>query len=285
VLALITTATPPYVELTGVPDPVARAGEVLVRVNAVSLNRGEVLDLPTKPPGSPAGWDFAGTREDGTRVVGLVRAGAWAERIAVPENQLAPIPGELTDAHAAALPTAGLTALKALEVAGSILGKRVLVTGATGGVGRMAVQLAHASGAHVTALVRAPAEIPGAHATVQQIDDDFDVIIDCVGAGTFAQAIEHLARRGVVVNLATQGDETVAFKATRFDRSPGARIYTLNLWDEFDSRGAAPDLQRLLTLGVDPNVTLEASWRDPAAALQALIDRRVSGKVVLHIEV
>jgi NADPH2:quinone reductase len=67
---------------------------------------------------------------------------------------LAPLPHAVSDAQAATLPTAGLTALRSLEVAGLLLGKRVLVTGASGGVGRFAVQLARASGVDVTALVR-----------------------------------------------------------------------------------------------------------------------------------
>ena len=62
-----------------------------------------------------------------------------------------------------------------------MLVKRVLVTGATGGVGRIAVQLARASGAHVTALVRSPATVRGADAVVQALDGDFDLIVDCVG--------------------------------------------------------------------------------------------------------
>ena len=80
--------------------------------------------------------------------------------------------------------------------------KRVLVTGATGGVGRMAVQLAHASGAHVTALVRdaaASGELMsrlGAAAVVEHLGDEFDVIIDGVGGATFGLAIEHLCPRG-----------------------------------------------------------------------------------------
>ena len=65
-----------------------------------------------------------------------------------------------SDAQAATLPTAGITALRALEVAGLLLAKRVLITGATGGVGRIAIQLAYASGAHVTALVRSSRFVP-----------------------------------------------------------------------------------------------------------------------------
>jgi hypothetical protein len=71
--------------------------------------------------------DGSGPRE-GTRVVGLVDAGAWAQLAAIPINQLAVIPDGVSDAQAATLPTAGMTALRALEVAGLVLGKRVLVT-------------------------------------------------------------------------------------------------------------------------------------------------------------
>src|SRR5204863_5429015 len=163
---------------------------------------------------------------EGTRVVGLIDPGAWAQLAAIPTARLAAIPDEVSDAQAATLPTAGLTALRALEVAGLLLGKQVLITGATGGVGRMAVQLAQASGAHVTALVRdagAAREILrrlGAAHVVEQITGDFDLILDGVGGATFGLAIEHVVARGVVVNIATQSDdETVSFQAARFDRA------------------------------------------------------------------
>jgi NADPH:quinone reductase-like Zn-dependent oxidoreductase len=189
-----------------------------------------------------------------------------------------------------------MTALRALEIAGLVLGKRVLVTGATGGVGRIAIQLARASGACVTALVRDAAASQellrrlGAAGVVEDLADDFDVIIDGVGGATFGLAIEHLAPRGVVVNIATQSDdETVTFHAARFDRAKGARIYTLNLFDELASDASgARYLTRLCMLmadgRLDGQIELEASWREPATALAALLERRIGGKAVLHVD-
>lgn len=301
-LALVADST--RVALSEVPDPTPLSNQVLVRVRAFSLNRGEVTQLSKLPDGEVMGWDVAGVIEQaaadssgpasGTRVVGLVREGAWAQLAAVPIDRLAALPDRVSDAQAATLPTAGMTALRALEVGGLAPGKHVLITGATGGVGRFAVQLASAGGGHVTALVRDSSSSGvlhglGATEVVETMNGDFDLILDAVGGETLGLAIEHLAPHGKVVNIGTLSeDETISFRASRFDRSPGASIYTLNLFDELERVSGTRDLTRLCEMvadgQLDGQIELEASWRDPGPAINALLKRRIGGKVVLHVD-
>ncbi len=306
-LALTATADSARIALTEVPHPTPLPNQARVAVRAVSLNRGECAGLANLPAGSLIGWDLAGVVEQaaadgsgppvGARVVGLTNPGAgWAERAAVPTDALAALPDSVSFAQAATLPVAGMTALLALQIAGTPIGKRVLVTGATGGVGRFAIQLARLGGAaRVSALVRDPAATEeltrlGAHDVVTELDGEFDVIVEGVGGQVLGQAIRHVAAEGSVISFASTAPDDTSFPTRAlFGRAPGAKVQGLLVFPELrrvagGGTALLTTLARLVADGaLDCSIEREAAWEDAGAQVHALLDRTVTGKVVLTV--
>jgi len=302
-LALVAAADPPHVALEEVPEPTPQPSEALVRLTATSLNRGEARALASADPGVVWGWDVVGVVEQpaadgsgpaaGARVVGIKRRGAWAQLATVRSDLLAEIPDGVGDAQAATLPVAGLTALKALDRIGNLIGRRVLVTGASGGVGRFAIQLAAHGGAHVTALARRTDGLAalGAAEVVNEIPAEgqpFEGVLESVGGAALGAALARLAEQGTLVTFgASAAEEAVLLPRALYGK--GASIQGMLIFRELDrDRSGTRDFGRLLELmavgRLDGQVVREASWRDAGRELSELLELRVAGKAVLHVD-
>ncbi len=290
-----------------VAAPQPGPSEALVRVDAISLNRGEVLYAQ---PGRRPGWDLAGTvieraangtgPQIGSRVVGMPSAaGAWAEQVAVPTNMLATIPDGVTFAQAATLPTAGLTALRALEKGGSLLNRRALITGSTGGVGLFAHQLARLSGASVVGTARQAhneALVREAGADEVIVGDDleparaygpYDLIIESLGGKALASVLSWLSPGGTCVTLGWSVSPEVTIDLSNFNATGGVTLYGLRMSTELQRRAASPDLawlaQQVAEQRLRTPIEVEASWYDIGEIAQRLLQRQFTGKAVLHL--
>ena len=293
--------------LKEVEAPQPGPSEALVQVEAISLNRGEVMRAMTAEAGWRPGWDLAGTiikqaangtgPQVGSRVVGMsLPAGAWAEQVAVPTNLLARIPDSVTFAQAATLPIAGLTALRALEKGGQLLKRRVLITGSSGGVGLFAHQLARLSGASSVGMARQTrneALVREAGANEVIVGDDLEparaygpyhLIIESLGGKALASALSLLAPGGICVSLGWSVSPSVTFDASNFG---GVTLYGLRIYLELQSRAASEDLARLAQLVAEQQlrtpIEVEASWHDIGEVARRLLQRQFTGKAVLHL--
>lgn len=294
------------------------AGEAKVRVHAVALNpldwkvrAGDLRFLPVfRGPPRGLGCDFAGeivgvgggatARHRGEIVFGsllpFARDGALADYVIAPVERLLPVPSALDEIHAAALPIAGSTALSALSGDAVVTpGQRVLVTGAAGGVGHFAVQVANHLGARVTGVCSA-ANVEfvrglGADDVIDYDRDDFtrrderfDVVFDAACVSTFEAARRVLEPHGVYLN--TGGNATAV--ARTLTSGLVARLMSRQRAIAIVAPNRAPTWQRLLELiaagalrvQVEQVITLD----DVPGALRHMETGHGRGKIVVRID-
>lgn len=306
---VVDPSLPEHLVIREVGYPAASSSEVLVRVKAISLNRGEVHNAFNAEAGWKPGWDLAGVVEKeaadgsgpqvGARVTGLLISGSWAEVVAVPTNMLAVLPDAVSFAQAATLPVAGLTALWTLACRGDLLDRPVLVVGASGGVGYFACQLAKLAGARVVGVVRQPdheAIVKEAGVDRVIVSDDlvkareygpYDLILESVGGRSLSNALAMLATGGLCVNFGTSGADDVTFNTRDFYFKGGATLYGFNIFYELTRKAVVHDLNRLVRMVEDgrlqTHIDVEAPWAQIGEVAQQLLNRRISGKAVLHV--
>jgi NADPH:quinone reductase-like Zn-dependent oxidoreductase len=300
---LPTDGLAPLVRMGEVAAPRPALDEALVRVESFSVNRGETFLLEHPRDGWRPGRDIAGqvirAAEEGgpavgERVVGHPRQAGWAEIVAVPSDALAVLPDAVDAVTAAALPLAGLTALRLLRAAGPVAGLRVLLTGASGGVGHYLTEMASATGAWVTAtsgsaergqrlLALGAAEVLE---TLDGAEGPYDVAFESVGGSTLPQVLKLLAKGGRLMWLGQASRTPSRLDFFEFFAQTGA---TIRHFDHDDSDvPLARDLATLVRLvaggRLHPEIGVTADWTHTAGILEDLRARRVRGNAVLRID-
>ncbi|HEY4865735.1 MAG TPA: zinc-binding dehydrogenase [Candidatus Dormibacteraeota bacterium] len=292
------------VQLREVEDPRPSEDEALVEVKAFGVNRGELFLLAERDGWRP-GQDVAGVVLQpaasgrgpgaGARVVACVDGGGWAQRVAAPVTRMAGLPDSVSFSAAATLPVAGLTALRALREVGDLLGRRVLVTGASGGVGHFGVQLAAIGGATVTAAAGRPEvaerlkELGAGEVVTYDADfgGPFAGVLESVGGTVLESSLQALAAGGVAVLYGSASGQPARITLRSFGGHHGASIRGFYIY-QTGVETFGEDLAYLVGLiaarRLRPEVGLELSWRETARAVQALRERKVTGKAVLLVD-
>jgi NADPH:quinone reductase-like Zn-dependent oxidoreductase len=213
----------------------------------------------------------------------LVDEAGWAQRVAVSTDRLAVLPEEVSFASAATLPVAGTTALRTLRHGGDLAGQRVLITGASGAVGRFQIQIAREQGALVTAIAAArhAEDLRGLGAervveSIEQAEGLFSLITESVG----------VAPGGTIVMFGSSSGELTPVGFRQFvPGHEGARLQTFAYYTS--GSGIGVDIASLLTLvaagRLETRVSLTMPWTDITKAVDALRQRSFSGKAILTV--
>jgi NADPH:quinone reductase-like Zn-dependent oxidoreductase len=291
------------VQLAETDEPAAAADEAVIEVEAYSVNRGETLLLENPRAGWRPGKDVAGrvvvAAADGTgpavgtRVVGHPDSGGWAERVAVPTAALADLPASVPAQTAAALPLAGLTALRLLRRAGSLLGRRLLITGASGGVGHYVTELAVAGGVEVTAVSRGTKRGATLRALGASVVSDvnaaegwFDVVLESVAGASFTVARQKAKPDGLIIWFGQAGREPITVDFFDWvDNTVGAPIVQFDYMRS--DHTVTEDLATLVRLvaqdRLHPEIGTLLTWDHTAQVIDDLRRRLVRGNAVLTL--
>jgi NADPH2:quinone reductase len=288
-------------DLRDVDDPVPEDGEALVRVRAAGLNFLDVLIRRGRYPQMPEfpallGVELAGELEDGTRVMAMVPAGAYAELVSVPRASLVPLPDGASFAEGAGFILTFLTAYVPLTRQVRFEEERtVLVHAAAGGVGTATIQVARALDARVVAAVGSPEklelcrELGAEEAYVyDEIPDDLrvDVVMDPVGGDLFEAAVGRLRPLGQLVAIGyARGLWPELQPAHLVGRNVGVQGVYIGRLLRHAPEVIAAATRELLELWssrrIRPVVGAEFPLADVEQAHELMESRRSVGKVVL----
>jgi putative PIG3 family NAD(P)H quinone oxidoreductase len=251
---------PDVLTLTELPDPVPGPGEVVIDVVATAVNRADTLQRQGLYPPPPGASDVLGLEcsgvisavgagvegwTEGVRVCALLAGGGYAEKVLVPAGQVMPVPDDIDLVSAGALPEVACTVWSnVFMIAGLQPGETLLVHGGAGGIGTMAIQIAHALGNRVVATAGSPEKLElcrklGADLAVSYNEQDFveevrattdgagaDVILDNMGAKYLDRNVDALATEGRLVIIGMQGGAKGELNIGKLMNKRGAVIAT-----------------------------------------------------------
>lgn len=300
---------PEVLELTELPDPEPAEGEVVVDVARAGMNFADThqrqndylakAELPLIP-----GGEIAGTTADGRRVAAMLANGGYAERVAVHEAALVPIPDEVSFDQAAGVLLQGLTAWALLRLSARVsAGESVVVEAAAGGTGTLAVQLAKAIGARVIGLASTPEKRElvarlGADATLDSRSDrmteellaanggeQVDVVLQMSGGQAFEQQMEAIAPFGRMVAFGIASREPNEVKTQRLMRKSRSVVgfWLVHLLRRPDllKRGISEVLGAVASGELEVVIGGVYPMSDAATAQIELAERRTQGKLLL----